>query len=159
VKDLQFSRLSLELQDTFTSPAIDLLYSEVIASQQPTLLQAVNFIGSNDVRAYGLIEAPDRLAAVGTLMEPREVLGEDISEVWVNELAVDRAYRGRGVGRVMLQGLERVAFNELGASTVALYPRNKHGIDVLPFYKHLGYVPRPDDPKTLMKWLKAGDES
>lgn len=157
--NVRFEKLSFDLSDTYTKQAVDLIYNEVFTCQQPDLPTAAKLLASDGVRLYGLIEPVQRLVAVGSLMPNKEEFGEDPSEIWVNELAVLPSHRGQGLGKLMLTNLEQTALDDFGVSSVALCPKNKKGVDVVPFYECMGYIARSEAPFTMMKSLNAEDKS
>jgi len=77
-----------------------------------------------------VLEADDRLA--GAVMA-----GYDGHRGWVNYLAVDPAYQGRGLGRLLMDEAERRLL-AAGCPKVNLQVRtsNEHAVA---FYRHLGY--------------------
>jgi ribosomal protein S18 acetylase RimI-like enzyme len=77
-----------------------------------------------------VLEAGDRLA--GAVM-----VGYDGHRGWVNYLAVDPAYQGQGLGRLLMHEAERRLL-AAGCPKVNLQVRtpNQHAVA---FYRHLGY--------------------
>jgi ribosomal protein S18 acetylase RimI-like enzyme len=72
---------------------------------------------------------------------------------WVNYLAVDPAYRHRGLGREMMAEAER-RLADLGCPKVSLLIRRDND-QATGFYRHLGYV--QDDSISMGKRLEADD--
>jgi GNAT superfamily N-acetyltransferase len=89
-----------------------------------------------------VLEADDRLA--GAVMA-----GYDGHRGWVNYLAVDPAYQGQGLGRLLMDEAERRLL-AAGCPKVNLQVRrsNEHAVA---FYRHLGYD--TDDVVSLGKRL------
>jgi ribosomal protein S18 acetylase RimI-like enzyme len=73
---------------------------------------------------------------------------------WVNYLAVDHAWRGRGLGREMMAVVER-ELTARGCPKVALLIR-RDNVQAAGFYRHLGYA--DDDVISMGKRLEADDE-
>jgi len=68
---------------------------------------------------------------------------------WVNYLAVDPAFRGRGFGRALMQRVEELLL-ELGCPKVSLLVRSPNA-EIVEFYRHIGYA--QDDVVSLGKRL------
>jgi ribosomal protein S18 acetylase RimI-like enzyme len=85
---------------------------------------------AHDLDGFLVLEVGDRLA--GTVMA-----GYDGHRGWVNYLAVDPAYQGQGLGRLLMREAER-RLVAAGCPKVNLQVRtsNEHAVA---FYRHLGY--------------------
>ncbi len=77
-----------------------------------------------------VIEADDRLAGA-------VLAGYDGHRGWVNYLAVDPAYQGQGLGRLLMDQAERRLL-AAGCPKVNLQVRTSNE-DAVAFYRHLGY--------------------
>jgi ribosomal protein S18 acetylase RimI-like enzyme len=79
--------------------------------------------------------------------------GYDGHRGWVNYLAIDPAFQGRGLGREMVVAVEcRLA--ELGCPKVSLLIRRDNA-EAASFYRYLGYT--DDDVINMGKRLEADD--
>jgi GNAT superfamily N-acetyltransferase len=82
------------------------------------------------------------------------MVGDDREVIWIRDLRVAEALRGRGLGRQLVRAVERVA-RELGVSQVMLLPLSQ----AADFWRKLGYRPAPDMSRVLTKWLGAADHA
>ena len=81
------------------------------------------------------------------------MVGYDGHRGWVNYLAVDPAFQGRGLGRVLMREAER-RLQAIGCPKLNLQVRSDNGA-VLAFYRALGY--EVDAAVSLGKRLIADD--
>jgi len=72
---------------------------------------------------------------------------------WVCRVLVNEAYRGGGVGKVLV-GLMKAACAERGAEVVQVAPGGYDGDTARQrgFYKACGFEPAEDDPEGVMYW-------
>ena len=98
------------------------------------------------VQAELFLVSVDGDRVVGTVMA-----GYEGHRGWVNYLAVAPQYRGRGLGRAMMQHVEK-ALTQRGCPKLNLQVR-KSNREAIAFYRHLGYV--EDESVSLGKRLIA----
>ena len=83
----------------------------------------------------------DKTAVHVIVVEDNEVIGcgriiMQGSTAWIGRVAVKKSYRGRGVGKSLMETMMQISVDS-GAKTISLHAQ----IHVEPFYRKLGYIP------------------
>ncbi len=94
--------------------------------------------------------ASSAVAAESATGRLRRNMPDPIPVVVLARLAVDRAYQGQGLGRVLLRDAGRRVVT--AAESIGIRGLLVHALDeaALGFYQHLGFDPSPLNPMTLM---------
>lgn len=70
-----------------------------------------------------------------------------VPAVRMGRLAVDRAFKGQGLGGALLaDALDRAAYAEIAAYALMVDAKNESAAN---FYRHHGFIALPDSPRTL----------
>lgn len=107
--------------------------------------------GGQVVGYYAL--ASGAVATAAATSRVRRNMPDPVPVALLGRLAVDRAWRGRGLGRALFRD---AAFRVLGAAdTIGIRAMLVHAIseEAAAFYRALGFEPSPLDPMTLMVTL------
>lgn len=91
------------------------------------------------------------VGVVGGAVVASVMAGYEGHRGWVNYLAVSPRFRGKGLGRALMQHVEK-ALVERGCPKLNLQVRRSNG-EAIDFYKHLGYA--EDESVSLGKRLIA----
>lgn len=114
-------------------------------ADRPTTIAGYYSLSSTAVRLVGLPEAT-RKRLPRYPLEPATLLGR---------LAVDRAYRGRGLGeRLLIDALQRSLTTSRAVASVAVIVDAKDERGAL-FYTRYGFAPLPEQPLRLFLPMKT----
>lgn len=106
---------------------------------------------------YTLASASLRLADLPASTGKRLPRYPTVSAIRMGHLAVDQAFKGRGLGgALMADALVRAARSEIAAFSLVVDAKDETAVA---FYRHHGFIALPDSPLTLFLPLKTVQRS